>query len=133
MSDHNQSELGTRGCAAAFLIMLGAIMLLPGLCFMAIGRGGSGGNNFSVVGLLMMLGPAALIAYALGMLTPKRPPPQSPQAGTIAAEPDGPAAALDAPRRRDKTHSGDMSNTLIAILLLSGLLLFVLWLMPKQP
>jgi len=52
------------GCLTAFLVLVGAILLLPGLCTMAFSRGGIS-DPIALIALLVALGGFALIALAL--------------------------------------------------------------------
>jgi len=54
------------GCATAFMLTLGIILLLPGLmCAVLIVAGDSGRDPFTPVVMLIALGGLALIAWAL--------------------------------------------------------------------
>ena len=62
---------GIGGCLAAFLVLVGIVLLLPGICsLLFIGLGGFGGGDGSIVGLwflsfLIAAGGIALIAFAV--------------------------------------------------------------------
>jgi len=76
--DPNQSPSGTRGCLAVFLIVLGIALLLPGLCYLALGRGG--GSNLAATGVVTSLVGVVLMICAGAMLASRgpRPPPPPP-------------------------------------------------------
>ena len=62
---------GMGGCLAIFLVLVGIVLLLPGICsLLFIGLGGFGGGDGSIVGLwllsfLIAAGGIALIAFAV--------------------------------------------------------------------
>jgi hypothetical protein len=65
---------------AAFLIVLGVVTLLPGLCYLALGRGG--GNDFAAAGVLYVLVSIVLMIFAGALLVsrgPRPPPPPPPK------------------------------------------------------
>ena len=56
------------GCLTAFLVLVGVVLLLPGLCTMAFLGGGHSDPTMSLIALitfLVALGGIALIAFAL--------------------------------------------------------------------
>jgi len=67
-----------RGCLAAFLIMLGVVMLLPGACFMAFGSAGS--SDLAGAGFLILFMAAVLIISGVGVYSSRRPPSPPPKA-----------------------------------------------------
>jgi hypothetical protein len=78
--DPNQPSSGSRGCLAAFLIVLGIALLLPGLCYLALGR--AGGSNVAATGVLYSLAGVVLMICAGALLIsrgPRPPPPPPPK------------------------------------------------------
>jgi hypothetical protein len=116
-----------RGCGIAVLIILGVFALLPGICslfFMSTGLS-SGLTALGLFVALAGLGLVFLAAREFAFAPRQRERPESGQAEWSS----GPGVlTTEAPHRRDEARSRDLSNTLIAILLLTGLLVFVLWL-----
>ncbi len=69
--DPNRPSSGLRGCGAALLIILGVILLLPGVCSLIFISGGMG-NDLAGLGLLVSLGGVVLIVYAVrSLMRPK--------------------------------------------------------------
>jgi hypothetical protein len=57
------------GCLTAFLVLVGVLLLLPGVCTMAFMSGGRSDPTMSLIALVtfsVAVGGIALIAFALG-------------------------------------------------------------------
>ena len=52
------------GCLTAFMVLVGVILLLPGLCTMGFSRGGVS-DPIALIALVVALGGMALIAFAV--------------------------------------------------------------------
>jgi hypothetical protein len=72
--DPNQPPPGPRGCGAALLIILGVLLLLPGVCSLAFISAGAN-NGLAALGLLVGFGGLMMILSALASLGSARKPP----------------------------------------------------------